>query len=64
MNRVEIAEIAGGVRELTESELTIVGGGLNWIQVVKAVLIVTAAGAIAGPNAAAMVANDMLAGRM
>ncbi len=52
------------MRELTENELAIVGGGFNWVNVVKAVLVVTAAVAIAGPGAGAAVAGDMLAGNM
>lgn len=52
------------MRELTENELTVVGGGLNWVNVVKAVVIVSAAIAIGGPGAGARVAGDMLAGGM
>lgn len=52
------------MRELTENEITMVGGGINWVNVVKAVLVVTAAVAIGGPGAGAAVAGDMLAGSM
>ncbi len=64
MNGVEKTKIAGGIRELAETELTDVGGGLNWSNVVKAVLLVTAAGAIGGPGATAMVASNIIQGGM